>query len=53
VTLNLDGRSFAYYDVQASRWRVDAGEYQVELGRSSQDIQASARIKLPRRSLAP
>jgi beta-glucosidase len=53
VTLNLDGRSFAYYDVRASRWRVDAGEYQVELGRSSQDIQASARIKLPRRSLAP
>jgi beta-glucosidase len=46
VTLTLNARSFAYYDVKSSRWRADAGEYQVELGRSSEDIQATAPVRL-------
>jgi len=46
VTLALNARSFAYYDVKSSRWRADAGEYRVELGRSSENIQASVPIKL-------
>ena len=53
VTLDLNPRSFAYYDVQAARWRVDAGEYQVELARSSEDIQATEHIKLTKQSLPP
>jgi beta-glucosidase len=48
VNLTLDARSFAYYDVKGSQWRADAGEYRIDLGRSSEDIQASARVKLPR-----
>jgi beta-glucosidase len=46
IDLTLNARSFAYYDVKASRWQADAGEYHVELGRSSEDIQASERVKL-------
>ena len=46
VTLTLDARSFAYFDVKASQWRADAGEYRIELGRSSDDIQAIERVKL-------
>ncbi len=46
VQLDLDTRSFAYFDVKSSQWRADAGEYLIELGRSSEDIQASERIKL-------
>ena len=48
VALALNARSFAYYDVKAARWQADAGEYRVELGRSSEDIQASESVKLPR-----
>jgi len=47
VTLTLDARSFTYFDVGASQWRADAGEYRVELGRSVEDIQASQSLKLP------
>ncbi len=46
VSLTLNARSFAYYDVKSSRWRADAGEYRVELGRSSEDIQASVPVRL-------
>jgi beta-glucosidase len=54
VTLTLGARSFAYYDVKSSRWRADAGEYRIELGRSSEDIQAAERVKLRRTlQLAP
>jgi beta-glucosidase len=47
VTLSLDARSFTYFDPNASQWRADAGEYRVELGRSSEDIQAAQSLKLP------
>jgi beta-glucosidase len=48
VTLPLDARAFAYYDVQGKRWRADAGRYAVELGRSVEDIAARAEIDLAR-----
>jgi beta-glucosidase len=38
VTVSLDGRAFSYYDVEAKKWRADSGEYQILVGRSSQDI---------------
>ena len=50
VTLELDDRAFAYWDpgsVPASGgegWRVDAGEYELRLGRSSADIAHTATI---------
>ncbi|MDR6907157.1 beta-glucosidase [Agromyces sp. 3263] len=38
VTLELERRAFAHWDVRGSRWRVDPGTYRVELGRSATDI---------------
>jgi beta-glucosidase len=46
VSVPLNARSFAYYDVGAQMWRADAGEYRVELGSSSADIVASAVLSL-------
>jgi beta-glucosidase len=46
VTVPLDARSFAYFDVAHRRWQADAGRYSVELGRSVQDIRAKADITL-------
>jgi beta-glucosidase len=44
VTIPLDLRSFAYYDVKAKGWRIDAGQYSIELGRSVETIEARAVI---------
>jgi len=35
VTLDLDARSFSYWDGASHRWRADAGEYDVLVGDSS------------------
>ena len=35
----LNGRSFAYYDAEAKRRHAEPGEYEILVGRSSQDIQ--------------
>jgi beta-glucosidase len=37
-TVTLSGRSFSYYDADAKQWRADPGEFQILVGRSSQDI---------------
>jgi beta-glucosidase len=34
VTLALDDRAFAYWDADASEWRVDPGRYELHIGRS-------------------
>jgi beta-glucosidase len=38
VTINLDRRSLAYYDVSAHAWEVARGVYRILVGSSSQDI---------------
>ena len=38
VTINLDRRSLAYYDVSANAWDVAPGVYRILVGSSSQDI---------------
>ena len=38
ITLPLDARSFAYYNVNISDWHVESGEYKVLVGASSRDI---------------
>lgn len=50
VSLQLDARSFAYYDVASRSWRAEAGAYRVELGQSAENISTSAVVEL-RRSL--
>ena len=44
VTLSLDKRSFAYYNVPAALWAVESGNYLIEVGSSSRDIHLSTSI---------
>ena len=46
VTIPLEGRSFAYFDVANKRWQADAGRYSIELARSVEEIQAKADVTL-------
>ena len=39
VTVRLDGRAFSYYDASAKRWRIDPGDFQILVGRSSEQIE--------------
>ncbi len=46
VSITLDGRAFAYYDVTAKRWHANPGNYSVQIGHSSEDILLSSSINL-------
>jgi len=46
ATVILDGRAFSYYDADAKSWRADPGEFQILVGRSSQDIQVHSGVTL-------
>ncbi|MDR3190011.1 MAG: glycoside hydrolase family 3 C-terminal domain-containing protein [Lactobacillaceae bacterium] len=47
VTLILDERAFAWYDVQQNAWTTDAGQYTIEVAASSRDIRLTEQITLP------
>lgn len=47
VRLRLDERSFAFYDVDAERWRVEAGEFDLLVGASSRDIRTTLTVDVP------
>jgi beta-glucosidase len=53
ITLELDPRSFSYFDVKASTWQADAGTYTLELGDSSKNIQQKTTIQLPKPLMTP
>jgi beta-glucosidase len=44
VELTLRPRDFAYWDVDVDRWRQEAGEYTVRVGRSSRDVRLTAPV---------
>jgi beta-glucosidase len=46
VTVPLDLRSLAYYDVTRSEWRADAGIYEILIGGSSADITLRGQLTL-------
>ena len=46
VTLSIARDALAYYDDLAHMWVAEAGEFEVLVGASSQDIRASARFAL-------
>ena len=48
VTVPLDARSLAYYDVAGKEWRADPGTYDVFVGQSSVDIALRGEIALSR-----
>lgn len=38
VTMTLDKRSFAYYNVDLKDWHVESGDFEILIGRSCEDI---------------
>jgi beta-glucosidase len=46
VSVPLNTRSFAYYDVNGKQWRAEKGTYEVLVGSSSQEIELNGRIDL-------
>jgi beta-glucosidase len=47
VTLDLDQRSFAFFDPGKHQWVAEAGKYNILVGASSQDIQLNGQFALP------
>lgn len=45
VTLALPPRAFAFYDLQARAWRVEAGEFRISAGLSAADIRAEVTVQ--------
>ncbi|WP_082492363.1 glycoside hydrolase family 3 C-terminal domain-containing protein [Leifsonia sp. Root4] len=48
VSLTLDARSFAVYDVAASDWASEPGSYELRVGASSRDIRVTHTVELER-----
>ena len=46
VTVDLDRRSFSYYDVAGKQWHAAPGEFDVLVGRSSEQIELSGKVAL-------
>ncbi len=46
VTVTLDRRALSYYDAGAKQWRADAGEFNVLVGRSSEQIELRGKLTL-------
>jgi beta-glucosidase len=53
VTVPLDARSFAWYDVVAKAWRADAGAFAIHVGRSSADPLLDGEVVLAKPILLP
>jgi len=46
ATIDLKPRDFAWCDVKAKGWRVDAGQYEIEVGDSSRNLTQRAAVRL-------
>ena len=46
VTITLDRRAFAFYDVASQAWQVEAGTYEVLVGTSSRSLPVQAQVAL-------
>lgn len=46
VSIILDKRSFAYYNVEQKDWAVEDGNYDILIGKSSRDIVLTGKIKI-------
>jgi len=47
LTLHLDQRSFAYWDVSSHDWRVDPGQFTIMVGDSSENLPLNGSITIP------
>ena len=46
LTVELDGRAFAFYDVEGKHWKVDSGEFGILVGDSSADTPLQSKVQL-------
>ena len=46
VSIPIDDSSFSYWDIAAHQWRVNPGNYAIDVGSSSRDIRASANTRI-------
>ena len=46
VSVTLDRRAFSYYDAGAKQWRADPGDFDVLVGRSSEQIELRGKLTL-------
>ncbi len=53
VAIDVDPRSFSFYDVGAAAWHANAGTYNLMLGDSAADIQDKISLQLPRPVITP
>lgn len=44
--LELTPRDFAFWDAVAHAWRIEPGDYEIEVGNSSRDVRLKARLRL-------
>ena len=47
VTIPLDDRAFAFYNVALKKWKSNPGRYEIQVGASSRDIRQTGVITLP------
>ena len=46
VTVPLDGRSLTYYDAVSKQWRAEAGDFEILIGRSAEQIELRGKLTL-------
>jgi len=46
VTMHLNSRSFAYYDVTGKKWKVEPGNFEIMAGSSSADIRIKTKLQV-------
>ena len=46
VSIRLDRRAFAFYDIKSNNWRAEAGEFSLLVGSASDDIRLQGTFKL-------
>ncbi len=46
VSFELGKRAFAYWDIRQHDWCIEAGEYEIRIGKSSRDIIKTGKIKM-------
>jgi beta-glucosidase len=47
VTVDLDARSFAYFDPTAKQWRITPGRFGILVGSSTEDIELRGLVEVP------
>ena len=48
VTVPLDARSFAYYDVSAKKWAIEPGKFNIEVGDSVESLPLKEAVSVSR-----